>query len=595
MTPESASQAKIRVMSPDLANQIAAGEVVERPASIVKELVENSLDAGATRIQVSATAGGRTSLRVQDNGSGMSPEDAVLAFERFATSKLYTSADLEQLTTLGFRGEALPSIASVAKVELLTRPKDAPEGTRVVVNFGEVVEYSAVGCPEGTDISVKELFRNVPARLKYLRAPGTEARHITERVQLYVLAWPEVEWRLVQDGKVRLVHNTGTAEGALLAVLGQDAARNMLPFESDFGNLKLRGFLSQPAYGRASRAYQFCFVNRRPVTSKLLSYAIFDAYQGLIEPGKHPVVVLHLEMAPHLVDCNVHPQKLEVRFAHSLQVLERTRAALRAALDKARGAAGLRPHKVASTPGPVTLHRPSAASGNTTPPRQGQLQMELGYASGEVVRSTPLSRELEARRGQVSDELGLVPLGCFHNTYILAQRGDDLLLIDQHAAHERIIYDRLRKQLDESAGEGQELLTPVTLELQPAQLQALEAHRAVLEKMGFKLQEFGSGALLVSAVPAFLASADLEQVLGEFADEVMDSGEAPDLEAKVHRTLAVMACKAAVKAGEALTLPEIVALLKDLLQTTAPYTCPHGRPTTIALSLEQVERLFKRK
>ncbi len=601
---------RIRVMDPSLANQIAAGEVVERPASVVKELIENALDAGATRIELEATAGGRSLLRITDNGSGMNQQEAILAFERFATSKLTSADDLEQIGTLGFRGEALPSIASVAKILLLTREPDSPEGTRVEINYGEVLDYSTAGCPVGTSLTIRDLFRNVPARLKYLRAPGTEARHITERVQLYVLAFPEVEWRLVQDEKMKLLHNTGRMDGALLAVLGREAQQNLIPVEQDFGSFKVSGYLSQPSFGKASRAYQFFFVNRRPVESKMLSYAVFDAYQGLITPGQHPVVVLNLTMPTHLVDPNVHPQKLEVRFAHSLQVLEQTREALRGALDAARGQSGLRPTSLPGRSEPAQPFEPgrpveqsfgggSAPFSNASQPTAQQLGLQYEPPSTQGVRESHLARELQSRRDSTREasleDADLVPLGAFHNTYLLVARGQDLMLIDQHAAHERILYDRFQQDVAKAEENKQELLTPLTLELTSPQYDALSEHLELLAKLGFGLEPFGETTLLVTALPNYVASGEAARVITEFADEILESGDAPDVEAKVHSALATMACKAAVKAGEPLSYQELVALLRDLLRTTSPYTCPHGRPTTVALSLDQLEKLFKRK
>jgi DNA mismatch repair protein MutL len=567
----------IKILDKDTINQIAAGEVVERPASVVKELVENALDAGAISIAVEVRGGGVNLIRVKDNGSGIPAGEVELAFERHATSKIKTSGDLQKIDSLGFRGEALPSIAAVADVEMLAGAGGEKSGTYISLEGGEVVKKASRARDRGTTLTVRNLFRRVPARLKFLKSVPTENGHIANVVSQYALAFPEVAFSLTVDGKESLrTSGKGKLLDTILDVYGTEIAGKMLPvageqsvWRSGDGESEIRvtGMAGSPELGRAGRGYLSFFVNRRWVNSRFLAYAVEEAYRGLLVVGRHPVAVLGISLPPGEVDVNIHPAKSEVKFRHESDVFRAVQRAVRQAL-------------VAEMPVPrvdevATPYRATPA----------QLQSSWGLVETDA-KSTP-----EASGPKLIDSLPVLRvMGQVMNAYIVAEGPDGLYLIDQHAAHERVRFDKVSRQRRERRPEVQGLLEPVNLEVTPRQDAVMKSCILSLAEFGFTLEPFGERTYLVRSVPALVAGDDWSTMLREMLDVL--SGEARNNWEE--RMLASIACHGAIKAGQALSDEEMRALVRQLERTDRPHTCPHGRPTIIHLSSGQLEREFGR-
>lgn len=634
---------KIQILDEKTANQIAAGEVVERPASIAKELVENSLDAGATTISVEIEAGGTRLCRVTDNGCGMSPEDAILALERHATSKISTASDLFRITSMGFRGEALPSIASVSRMELITREPGSLSGTRLVVEGGRLVENTPAGCPEGTRITVRDLFYNTPARLKYLKAPSTEAAQVADTVTRLALAHPDVAFRLISGGQV-ILSTPGSGKGidALASALGTEVARQVLTLDYQDQSVSIQGFIGRPSVSRSGRSHQFIFVNRRPVRSLPLRYALEEAYQNLLPVQRYPVAVLFLEIDPAHVDVNVHPTKLELRFEREREIRSAVYRAVRRALQEANlipqlqfpglptagegttpGLPGGFNHSRASVSTMAADGRGDGLGGTPTPgvwapppgyttqqmaafwresgPRFGEGLPQLHQPSGAIApasHSGPVPGSTDESSIALRGEhlRALRPLGQVHRSYIIADSPEGLYIIDQHAAHERIYYERLLHGANSDKPPVQPLLFPVTLDLTPAQMAVWGEHRELLESTGFMVEPFGGKTLLVHGIPLALGATMAAQVVMDLIDRLFEMrGTGTDPMARRSELLAALAaCKAAVKARESLSTEEMSALIEQLAACRSPATCPHGRPTMIIVSVSDLEKQFKR-
>lgn len=615
---------KIQILDERTANQIAAGEVVERPASVIKELVENSLDAGATSISVEIEGGGARLCRVTDNGCGMSAEDALLALERHATSKISTASDLFRITTMGFRGEALPSIASVSRMELVTREPGSLSGTRLVVEGGRLSENTPTGCPEGTRITVRDLFYNTPARLKYLKSASTEAAQVADAVSRLALARPEVAFRLTSGGQVVFsTPGSGKAIDALACALGTEVARQLLALDYRDQSVAIQGFAGRPAVSRAGRTHQFIFVNRRPVRSLPLRFALEEAYHNLLPAQRYPVAVLFLEIDPSQVDVNVHPTKLEVRFEREREIRAAVYRAVRQALQEANlvpemqfpgltvpekattdASQGISP-RISSpgeqpvVPGAVATWSPTPEPGYTTR-QMTAFWRETAPGYGDQTPE-PTDNSLSAAEATDQHDLAarlraLRPLGQIHRSYIVADSPEGIYIIDQHAAHERIYYERLLLTASPEKPKVQPLLFPVTMDLTPAQMAVWEEHRDLLESAGFVIEPFGGKTLLVHGIPLALGETMAAQVVLDLIERLLDiQGSVTDPIAKRSEILAALAaCKAAVKARESLTAEEMSALIDQLAACRSPATCPHGRPTMIAISVSELEKQFKR-
>ena len=576
----------IRILPPEVASQIAAGEVVERPASVVKELVENALDAGARTVTTEITAAGRTLIRVADDGAGIPADELALAVERHATSKLVSADDLFRIATLGFRGEALASIGSVSRLSITSRRLDSPTGARLHVEGGKIGKVDKIGGPVGTVVLVEDLFYNVPARLKFLKQDVTERRAIDVLLTRYALAYPKVRFKLSEGNTVSLRTSGDSDRRAILASLyGVDVARQMLEVLAEEEGLKLSGFISPVALTRSNRKEITFIINGRWVQDTLLTTALLQAYHTLLMVGRFPLAALFLEIPPEELDVNVHPAKAEVRFRTPDRIFSFVqRSARRGILAYA----------------PVPQIMPNNLWGGI-PYQPGQVDpaWDLAHASDQFSVTGQ-----EAERDQASIAMpqiptpGQVPLlrliGQIGATYLVAEGPDGLYLVDQHAAHERVLFEKLMAQYKQKKIPSQALLTPVVVDLPPASVRLLEDQIPVLQQLGFHVESFGSNAFQVRAMPGLFANSDPAAALRSLVED-FEEDEAPfqnEIEAKI----AGRVCKRlAVKAGRVLSADEQRVLLKDLENCASPRTCPHGRPTMIHLSVDMLERQFGRK
>lgn len=643
----------IRRLSPLLVNQIAAGEVIERPASVVKELLENSLDAGATALDIQIEEGGRDLIRIADDGCGIPAEELPLALEPHATSKIAEAADLEAITTLGFRGEALASIGSISRLRLVSRPRAAESGAVIEVEGDRRSEVRPIGSAPGTVIEIRNLFFNTPARRKFMRTPATEFSHIAEAVQRIALAHPGVGFRLTHGGRVTLDLPPGESPAQrCAAVLGENLRDGLLEVYSDERGVGVWGLLGQPALARATAKHQYLYVNNRPVRDRNIAHALKEAYRGLIEPAAQPVAVLFLSIDPLAVDVNVHPAKSEVRFADAGVIHSQVLAAVRQRLL----AADLTPRAELSAPPPAS----SAAPWNLTPapaapprfnfsgssgsggggggvpswsaPRPGPLDLDAIRQQIEPLPQTaPTANPAEAfveyfrqmdpyqksavyqqvrqemEPGSDAEDSGgrmlepirpaATPVLQVRNSYIVTQDEQGIVIIDQHALHERVMFQTLLDRVRSGGSlESQRLLTPAVLPASAGRLVLIENLRPLLEKIGVELEPAGPGMLAVHAFPTLLFERGVE--VGPFIDDLLDRAEeeryAPTDEAALHEVLDMMSCKAAVKAGDRLQPEELGALLQQRQEIERASNCPHGRPTTIRLTLSELEKQFKR-
>ncbi len=622
-------------LSEALANQIAAGEVVERPAAAVKELVENALDAGAGRVEVRLVDGGRRRLEVVDDGSGMGREDALLALERHTTSKLSLAADLFDLRTFGFRGEALPSIASVSRMTLTTRPAGAVAATRIRIEGGKVLAVEEAGAPPGTRVEVDDLFFNVPARLKFLKSRATEQGHVVDWVSHLALANPEVAFSVSESGRALFkAERAGELKERIAAVLGRELFEGLHRLDARVGEVFLTGYCAGPGRQNATSREIFTFVNGRYVREKSLLAAVARAYEGVLQVGRSPAAVLFIEVPPGKVDVNVHPQKLEVRFSEPREVFE---AVFRSVRDLLAGSPwlskapartyALRPspaaqqrsdsgtEELSSPPRPIAPPH-SAPQEPSWVPRQERIAGALSrWATRQGQRESPDERPLIARDsatdppnpppvepGQEQGESGPVLrlaelryLGQVHRTYLVLEAPEGLVLLDQHAAHERVLYERFRAERAGEAKEGVPLLVPRTLEFSAADARLIESALDELRDLGFDLEPFGGSTFSLTAVPAALEGADANRLLRQLAQELRQTGTPSAADRLEEALLARMACHAAVRAGDALSPEEAKALLVTLDGTPFHAQCPHGRPVVVRFDAARLEELFQRK
>jgi len=682
---------RVHLLSEQVANQIAAGEVVERPASVVKELVENSLDAGAGKITIEIGAGGRSLIRVTDDGFGMSRDDALLALERHATSKIQRAEDLSSIATMGFRGEAVPSIASVSRFTLTTRERDdvSPEGTQILINGGTILEVKAAGSAPGTSVEVRQLFFNLPARRKFLRTEETEAAHIQHYLTLASLAFPEVAFTFLKDGRiiwqVPAVKPGTTPSGRIeslreryRALLGDekllpvsftatlDQAEPMVeetdifetaspekpadaPADVRPGTIKVWGLVGSPGVSRATRDGQFVFVNRRPVENRGINYALIEGYHNSLMKGRYPVCCLFIEIDPAAVDVNIHPSKREVKFHREFDVRRAVARAVNDALlafhhETAAPAprfasappveptptpslphfpANLAP-AVAAVPAPATSQAPLkmgfAAPAAPTAPNGGKELRPDGFhqpssatlharsespaepaaaASAPAMAETVAPAALAALRASASPTPLLnVPLrliGVVGRLYVLLESDRGLVLLDQHAAHERILFEQMLARLEQNgATPSQKLLLPETIELPPRDAQFLRDQLAALTRLGVGLSEFGERTFLLDALPPFVKVPDSRKFVFDLVDDLRAAGREVNLARLGEHTVAKTVCRHAVKANDPLAGPELENLVADLRRCAMPYTCPHGRPTLIEMSFRELEKKFGR-
>jgi len=560
----------IKVLDPKVVSRIAAGEVVEKPASVVKELVENSLDAGSSQISIEVRGGGISLIRVTDNGAGIPPGEVGLAFDRYATSKISSLEDLESILSLGFRGEALPSIAAVAQVDIVTCASGEPAGTYLSLIGGTIVGRGSLGRARGTAVTVRNLFRQVPARLKFLKSVATENGHIANVVSQYALAFPEVKFSLSIDGRVALrTPGSGRLIDSIVEVYGAEVAGHMIEIggEAKASSPQVVGMVGSPKVSRSGRGQLSFFVNRRWVNSRLLARAVEEAYHGLLMSGKHPVAIINIWLPTQEVDVNIHPTKSEVKFRNEHLVFSAVHRAVRQALVEKMPVPRI--EEVA-----VAYESPSKPRQVFLPPAQVRPASPAPWAPEVPTSPLPVLRIL----------------GQLDNSYIIAEGPDGLYLIDQHAAHERVLFDNIEHQRSQREIEIQGLLEPMTLEVSPRQGEVLRSHYDDLAEFGFAIEPFGDRTFLVRAVPALVYRKDWVGMLRELLDSLAEGGKGDWVEG-IARSIA---CHGAVRAGQALTDTEMRELVRQLEQSATPRTCPHGRPTMIHLSSGQLKKEFGR-
>ena len=644
---------KIIQLSPHIANLIAAGEVVERPASVVKELLENAVDAGSSKVTIEIRDGGMTFLRVTDNGCGMAPEDARTAFLRHATSKLRSAEDLAAIGTMGFRGEALAAIASVSRIDLMTKTAGAISGTSLHLEAGQILEEAEVGCPEGTTIIIRDLFYNIPARMKFMKSDTVEGGRVAAAVQLQALAHPEVAFQFLRDGKqVLSTPGNGGLQAAVYCVYGRDCAR-MVNVDSRWEGYHLTGYVTKPTDARPSRNLQTFFVNNRPVKSKLLVSALEEAYRNQIMVGKFPACVLHLTLPAGAVDVNVHPAKTEVKFLSEKAVFDCVHYGVLGALNKQPDRPQIqfqkKPEPVPAPAAPVSASAapakkepffrtmtaqeyktfsaamqeapkpaPAAASATAVKIRQ-EAESSLKEAvvvpkPAQSVVSAPLppatipkkqpaaapvplppmpepTEEVEQTVLEMPKEIPWRMVGELYNSYILVEQGDDAFLIDKHAAHERILFEKLKANQEKIS--AQSLLTPIPVRLSPSAAGELLENRKTLDELGFEIEEFGENTLLLRQIPMDLSPEDAADALETLASDLL-SGRREQADTVRDELLHTVACKAAIKAGWKNDEAELLAVAKAVMSREDLKYCPHGRPICVTLSKKQLEKQFKR-
>lgn len=574
-----ASVGKIQVLPGEVVSRIAAGEVVERPAAVVRELIDNSLDAGSSRVQIEVSDGGRRLIRVADNGEGMSRADAPLAFQRHATSKLRSEQDLSSIGTLGFRGEALPSIASVSRIRLVTACRLEPVGTEVVLEGGRIIRLEDAGAVPGTQVEVKELFFNTPARRKFLKTAVTEFSHISQAVQHAGLAWPHTHFSLRHNGQDVLDYPVAASpRDRLFQVYGARFLERVLEVRFERAGLTLYGFTVDPVRTSGGRTPQDIFVNRRPVKNATVTHAVYDAYGSYLPKGHHPVFVLFIEIQPDQVDVNVHPMKREVRFANQDLIHGMVRQAMREALGEQQP---LRSPAVplVSPPG----ERPAS------PPERAQAALRLDLAPGVAAAAhEPSQMYLTGPNRDV------VPFGQVGGTFLVAQVGSELQVIDQHTAHERVLFERLWRGWQSQSMPVQPLLIPAPIDLAPHEAVLLQRHLPDLAKLGLDVEVFGPASFVIRSVPMLLGQTDYVALVRDLLEDLSQWETASSMDGKVRPVLSSLACHGAVRAGRALDLPEIKRLIEDWVAEGLPSTCPHGRRVALRLSEAELAKIFGR-
>ncbi len=600
----------IQVLPDELINQIAAGEVIERPASVVKELVENSLDARAGRVEVELERGGCGLIRVRDDGTGIQPQEIGIALSRHATSKIASLDDLERIATLGFRGEALPSIASVSRLSLTSRAAQAGHAWTVAVRDGESTAPSPSSHPQGTSIEVRDLFFNVPARRKFLRSDATEYQHVVRMLERLALSRFDVAFTLSHNGKdvwaLPPAHSPAERLARVAAVCGDDFAGHVVELDHRTESLHLRGWLALPTFSRSQSDLQFAFLNGRFVRDKLLAGATRLAYQDVLFNGRFPAYLLYLDVDPAMVDVNAHPQKLEVRFRESRRIhdfmfrtIERVLAGTRPTAGSTGSASadwltGPAVHAPAAAPTQARFLLPEARASRAGADAYRHF-LESGMADPGIAEggAGPAWPAAECPAGAApAPPLGYA-IAQLHGVYILAQTADGMVLVDMHAAHERVMYEGMKKLLSGATAQ-QQLLVPEILRVPPAHAEAAEVHAAEFAALGFGVMRLAPDQLALRAVPSLLAGRDPASVVRDVLSDLVETGHSRRVEESINHLLGTMACHAAVRAQRSLTLPEMNALLREMEQTERADQCNHGRPTWIRLSLGDLDRLFMR-
>ncbi len=608
----------IHVLEKHIADKIAAGEVIDRPVSIIKELVENSIDAGADQITVEIRNGGKTYIRVTDNGCGIDADDIETAFLRHATSKIDSVKDLDAIETLGFRGEALASICAVARVELVSKTSDAKMGRCVVAEGSEILHNEGIGCPDGTTITVRDLFYNVPARQKFLSSDNGETRRIIDMVSRIALAYGDIRFNLINAGKqVFITRGKGNVFDSIVSVYGNDIGRDLLPVESCNGDYILKGFVSAPSASANSRSRQIFCVNGRVISSKLLEKALDDAYKEKLFHGRFPIAFLFLYIPPHKLDVNIHPTKREIRFDDDFEILDFVTKAVRKALQVKESLPQVRSENIRQVreqempKQTLTNENPRFEPPNNKDESFAQKSMDFQKNSEQVDIKNILSSLREEKSEEIRERnwaeeaiMGqerqagpfdfreLNYLGSIFNTYIMACDAQSFYLIDQHAAHERIFYEKLRQQYESAEKSSQTLMLPLRFSVAAYLAQVESEWIDKILAMGYAIENFGNNTYIVREIPAFMEISEAEDFLNDLFKEFEDKPDFTDN--KALDKIIMRSCKSAVKSGDRLEAAEIDALVKDLVNCQNPFSCPHGRPTFIRMTQYEIEKMFKR-
>jgi len=570
---------KIKLLDDELINKIAAGEVVEKPASVVKELIENSVDSGANIITVELNEGGKSLIKVTDNGSGMEREDAENSILRHATSKISKTDDLFNIKSLGFRGEALASIAAVSNLKLITKTKESIEGTKVLVSGSKIIKVESIGAPNGTTVEVSDLFFNTPARKKYLKNMKTELNSVIDIVTRYALLHPEISFKLIHDSNA-IVNSPASEDvlGTILNIYGKDLAKSMVSIENVSEDISVKGFISKPEFSRADKDWISVFVNGRYIKSKIISDAIIDSYHTLLHSNRYPAAIIIIELEPIKVDVNVHPQKTEIKFSSEQKVYETVLDSCKKALSDVSLIPEISPNdKQSVLVTAKTIPKPKVAE--------------------KIYESKPLQTALISVTETVEAETEKLPkmtiLGLIHNCYIAAEDKDGFLLCDMHAAEERIRYERLMKQYENKGIEVQELLSPMQIELSSIDSNVVGSNLKLLDKFGFRLEDFGNNSFILRTVPMIIKKQLNKDLILDIIAELKQNRFKTINEIK-ESIIARMACRGSVKQGERIEVSQMYKILKELHTCENPYTCPHGRPTIIKFTKSYLEKKFKR-
>ena len=603
--------ANVKLLDTSTINKIAAGEVVERPASVVKELVENSIDAGASRIEIEIQNGGKALIRVTDDGAGMNREDAALSVRRHATSKLSTADDLQRITTLGFRGEALPTIAAVSKFTLQTRRAEDELGTKIKIDGGKLQDTHEVGCKVGTSVLVEELFFNTPARLKFLKATPTEANKIHDFIVKLALSRPNIAFRFINGNRVALATpGNGKILDALSAIYGTELTDSILRLRNDDGDLKLRGYVTKPNILKSYRSWQTFIINGRVVESRTISKAVDEAYKSLIPKTGFPLAVVIIDVPQSSIDVNVHPQKIELKFEDEGKIFKAVYHAVREAVENKNESVEHDLTEVAAAP--QTPHYEQLnlnAEFQEPPPKKTSERKKKPKDDFDIEKILPVAKSIQPPEEkpkpvekpiekipppEKKSALELEPIGQVARCYIVAQSGADLYIVDQHAAHERILFDKLNAYAEKIPAQG--LLIHRVLKFDSREAELIEKNLNVFAELGFTLEPSGENEFRITEVPLDAADTDAENLLRGIIEEIFDGvNEWGDIAKKIRQSvLATTACKAAIKAGQELNLRQMEILLNDLAKTTHPHTCPHGRTTIIKFSADDLAKMFKR-
>jgi len=606
---------RIRLLPETVASQVAAGEVVERPASVVKELIENSIDAGARKIDILIRRGGISLVRVVDDGCGMDRDDALLSLERHATSKIRSAADLQAVATLGFRGEALPSIASVSRFRLTTREAGAVAGTEIVVNGGKIDIVRDGGEAPGTQVEVRSLFYNLPARRKFLRSENTESRNIEHQIHLQAIGHSRIGFSLLRDDRMLFqVPSAATLGDRIRDLYGIELLERLVEVNgTPSRNIRVAGFIGQAGLSRQTRSQQLVFVNGRATESGLLTAALREGYHTALMKGQYPVTFLFLKIDPGSVDVNVHPAKREVRFRDPIAVREAVVRSIQQTLERGRGGWQEKFRSPLTRPAAVPEKRTSDLKLRPEIPVPEESHRELPHLAPAVAGIATVAGVVESGRlptprvdstddalaAQRSQQLAVQQqfqiIGVLNKLYVLMENADGLVLIDQHAAHERILFEELRRRMEEHGVPTQKLLLPHTFDVPPRDGDWIERNLSILQKMGIGIESFGPGTFKIDSLPGFLSVSDPAQFMRKVIDDLKSAGSSTSPMRLGEEMIAKTVCRHAVKANDPLRYPEIEKLIRDLLECDLPYCCPHGRPTMIQISLTELEKKFGRK